>query len=173
MSLEQRLKHFTVLIVEDDRLIRKLIHDVLARLGFGNILKARDGQEALALLDSKPIDFIICDWRMPHMDGIAFTKKVRASGKAYALVPIIMLTGNAEKEHVIDARDAGVTEYLVKPFTVRDLFDRLKEIINNPREFVMAFSYQGPSRRRRNRAGNASERRKRSVKPENPTTYGR
>jgi two-component system, chemotaxis family, chemotaxis protein CheY len=164
MGLESRLKQFSVLIVEDDRQMQKLVHDVLSKLGFGHIYKALGGREALSMLDRTPIDFVLCDWRMPEMDGIEFTKIVRGSEKPYALVPIIMLTGNAELHHVFEARDAGVNEYLIKPFTVKDLCNRLKEIIEHPREFVLAPEYKGPSRRRR--ASNVElDRRKRSVKP--------
>jgi len=165
--MENRLKHFSVLIVEDDRLMQKLVFDVLMKLGFGQIFKARNGREAFEVMNGHPMDFVICDWRMREMDGIQFTKAVRASGKAYALVPIIMLTGNAEKHHVVEARDAGVNLYLIKPFTVKDLCSRLKEIIENPREFVLAPGYKGPSRRRRNNPDAVTtERRKRKVKPQ-------
>jgi CheY-like chemotaxis protein len=171
--MENRLKTFSVLIVEDDRLMQKLIFDVLVKLGFVQIFKCNSGQEALRMMDSHPMDFVISDWRMRQMDGLEFTKAVRQSGKAYSLVPIIMLTGNAEKHHVYKARDAGVTEYLIKPFTVKDLCDRLKTIIEAPREFVFAPSFKGPSRRRRSvTIMSKEERRKRTVKPQPRARHG-
>ncbi len=145
---QQRLKKFAILIVDDDRLMLRLISDVLTRLGFGHVYKASSGAQALAMVDTTPVDFIICDWRMADMNGIEFTRKVRDAASIYTLVPIIMLTGNAEEEHVRLARDAGVTEYLIKPFTVRELCRRIEEIIERPREFVLAPTYKGPSRRR-------------------------
>jgi two-component system, chemotaxis family, chemotaxis protein CheY len=167
MASETRLRQFSILIVEDDRLMMKLVYDVLIKLGFGQIFKAHTGREALSVMDRHPMDFVICDWRIPGMDGIEFTKTVRGSAKAYALVPIIMLTGNAEKHHVIHARDAGINEYLIKPFTVKDLCSRLKEIIEHPREFVLAPGYKGPSRRRKAAPGGVqTERRKRILKPQ-------
>jgi two-component system, chemotaxis family, chemotaxis protein CheY len=166
--MENRLKLFKILIVEDDRLMQKLVFDVLVKLGFHQIYKAKSGETALALLNETSMDFIICDWRMPDMNGIEFTMAVRRSMEDYALVPIVMLTGNAEKHHVTQARDAGVNEYLVKPFTVKDLCSRLKEIIEHPREFVLAPAYKGPSRRRKTSATmtSANERRTRNVKPQ-------
>jgi len=168
------LKKFSVLIVEDEKLMQKLVSDVLDRLGFGKIFRASNGRDALHIMEGNPIDFVICDWRMPVMDGVEFTRIVRSSEKAYTLVPIIMLTGNAEAHQVIQARDAGVNEYLVKPFTVKDLCSRLKEIIENPREFVIAPVYKGPSRRRRELPDAvANERRKRPPKPQARHPHGK
>jgi CheY-like chemotaxis protein len=165
--MENRLRQFSVLVVEDDRLMQKLVYDVLIKLGFGQIYKAHSGRDAIVILDGHPIDFVICDWRMPGMDGIEFTKIVRNSEKAYALVPIILLTGNAEKHHVMQARDAGINEYLIKPFTVKDLCNRLKELIEQPREFVLTRIYKGPSRRRKSITAPVTvERRKRNQKPQ-------
>jgi two-component system, chemotaxis family, chemotaxis protein CheY len=175
MAIESRFKLFSVLIVEDDKQMQKLVHGVLSKLGFGYIYKAINGREAIGVLDRTPMDFVICDWRMPGMDGIEFAKAVRRSGKGYALVPIIMLTGNAEIHHVTHARDAGVNEYLIKPFTVKDLCNRLKEIVENPREFVMAPGYKGPSRRRKSiPSAFTVDRRKNSPKPLPPkAAYGK
>ncbi len=145
--------------------MQKLIHDVLMKLGFSAIYKAANGNTALTLMNERAFDFVICDWRMEGMDGIEFTKAVRGSAKTYALVPIIMLTGNSEVYHVCEARDAGVNEYLIKPFTVKDLCSRLKEIIDRPREFVLSPIYKGPSRRRRSLLIAGSERRRTKINP--------
>jgi len=164
--MEDRLKSLSVLVVDDDRLMRKLVSDVLVKLGFSRIFKAIHGGAALSILDSTPIDFIITDWRMENMDGIEFIRHVRTSMKEYALIPIIMLTGNAEAHQVLQARDVGVNEYLIKPFTVKDLCSRLKQIIDHPREFVLAPAYIGPSRRRRTLPPvTTTERRQRHDKP--------
>lgn len=165
-DMSSHLRQFSILIVEDDRLMQKLVHDVLIKLGFGQIYKAISGREALSIMDGHPIDFVVCDWRMVGVNGIEFTKAVRSSNKAYSLVPIVMLTGNAEAHHVFQARDAGVNEYLIKPFTVKDLCGRLKAIIEHPRDFVVAPAYKGPSRRRKAMPVITVERRKRSIKPQ-------
>lgn len=172
--MEERLKNFKVLVIEDDRLMQQLVVDVLAKLGFRQVYRAHNGNSALSFLDKNPIDFIICDWRMPNMDGIEFTKVIRGSAREYSLVPIVMLTGNAEIHHVVQARDAGVNEYLIKPFTVKDLCARLKEIIENPREFVIGTAYKGPSRRRKAlQRADGTERRKRNPQPQPRGSNGR
>ncbi len=153
---------FSVLVVDDNHLIRELVRAVLLRLGFGTIHSAESGKRAIEVLRMEEIDFVISDWRMPEMDGIDLVRHVRTSEKsANPVVPIIMLSGAAEAHEVMEARDAGVTEFLVKPFTIKELCTRIDEVIERPREFVLAGSYQGPSRRRRQAdAPEEGERRK-------------
>lgn len=130
--------------------MRRLLKDMLDVLGFTNVHLTEDGLEALDYLQFHQADIIICDWKMHGMDGITLTRHVRermSGGKRF--VPIIMLTGKAEEQDVITARDAGITEYLIKPFTTQTLFDRIKAVIENPRGFVLAEEYKGPDRRRR------------------------
>lgn len=159
--MENRLAKFSVLVVDDDRLIQKLIFDVLVRLGFGQIHRVTDARAALQLLETVTVDFIITDWRLGAMDGITFARHVRGAARPYATIPIIMLTGNAEKDQVMNARDAGVNEYLIKPFTMKELSRRINEVIEHPRDYVEAPTYRGPSRRRQNHAPpNGTDRRK-------------
>ena len=88
---------------------------------------------------------------MSPMDGLELTRKVRsATGVSNPFVPIVMTTANSEERHVIQARNAGVTEFLVKPLTVRSVYSRLCAIIERPRVFVNGGGYLGPDRRRRN-----------------------
>ncbi|MBV8061805.1 MAG: response regulator [Alphaproteobacteria bacterium] len=163
--MENALSKFSILVVDDDRLIQKLIFDVLIKLGFGKIHRVNDAHAALQLLDTIVIDFIITDWRMGSMDGVTFARHVRGSMRPYAAIPIIMLTGNAEKDQVVKARDAGINEYLIKPFTMKELCRRINEVIEHPREYVMTPHYSGPSRRRQNSTAphNAERRKKRRV----------
>lgn len=163
------LEKFNVLIVEDDRLMQKLVHDILDKLGFTRIHKAANGQQAIEQLEKTPMDFIICDWRMPDMDGIEFVKHLRQMNAPTCMTPVIMLTGNAEPHHVKLARDIGVNEYLIKPFTVKELHRRINEIIEHPREFVLSQSYKGPSRRRRTDLAQASKKDRRDLNQ--PPTY--
>jgi DNA-binding response OmpR family regulator len=87
---------------------------------------------------------------MPGMSGIELVKHIRNLPLCKnTFVSIIMLTGNAETSNIKEARDVGITEYLIKPFTAKDLCVRILEIIENPREFVISEKYKGPSRRRR------------------------
>ena len=138
-----------ILVVEDDRIMRTLVHDMLQIMGFSHVTVAKDGLEAIACLDHETPDIIVCDWKMQGMDGLAMTQFIRErspGGKRF--VPIIMLTGRSEEHYVLRARDAGINEYLIKPFTAQNLFDRIKAVIENPRGFVVSEDYTGPDRRR-------------------------
>lgn len=153
----------TVLVVEDDVLMQGMLKDILYTLGFGKILLASDGKKAIELFNHTQVDFIICDWRMPEMNGIEFTKYIRNLPTLYnKFVDIIMLTGNAELQNVVEARNAGVTEYMIKPFKVKHLCDRIIEIVEKPREFVITKEFKGPSRRRRTLTSPPPEDRRKS-----------
>jgi CheY-like chemotaxis protein len=139
-----------VLIADDDRRIALIVRKVLESLGFNNIHTARDGTQALQLLRSEKIDMIITDWQMSPMDGISLVKYLRTMDESpNRFIPIIMLTGNADKINVETARDVGVTEFVVKPFSAKTLCNRILLLIENPRSFIMSRSFSGPDRRRR------------------------
>lgn len=128
--------------------MRRLIKDALKTLKCNKIQEAEDGAEGLKALQVFQPDLIIVDFDMPVLDGIDFTRLVRRNFSEKD-IPIIMLTGNAEGKHVATARDAGVTEYLVKPVSASTLQNRMLAAISTPREFVDVGSYAGPDRRRR------------------------
>jgi two-component system, chemotaxis family, chemotaxis protein CheY len=164
--MKNPLEQFSVIIIDDDRLIQRLVFDILHTLGFGHVYRADDGKHALELLKTITVDFIICDWRMPNLNGIDLIKLIRkAATPVNPLIPILMLTGNAEAHHVVTARDAGANEYLVKPFNIKQLCARIMEIVEKPREFVLAPAFKGPSRRRKAMHPRSLERRKRTPKP--------
>lgn len=145
------LANIRVLIADDDKRIALIVRQVLENLGFKEIHMARDGEKALSILTADGVDMLITDWQMAPMDGISLVKYLRTSEDSpNRFIPIIMLTGNAEREHVELARDAGVTEFVVKPFSARTLCDRIILLIDNPRSFVMNKRFVGPDRRRRN-----------------------
>jgi len=151
IPVHKGLQNLKVLVIDDDVITQRLLTDILGKLGFTQILSASNAYKGLEVLAKNEIDFIISDWRMPGMSGIEFTRNIRALPYSKnKFVNIIMLTGNAEIENIIEARDAGVTEYLIKPFTIRDFCDRIIAIVENPREFVVTPTFQGPTRRRRN-----------------------
>lgn len=144
------LAKIRVLIADDDRRIALIIKQVLESLGFKEIYTARDGEKALELLQSNAVDMIITDWQMAPMDGISLVQYLRTSEDSpNRFMPIIMLTGNADREHVELARDTGVTEFVVKPFSAKTLCERLMLLIENPRSFIMSKRFIGPDRRRR------------------------
>lgn len=150
-SVQENIAKIGVLIADSDRRIAGIVREVLESLGFKRIFTTRDGAEALEIIRKEKIDMLITDWRMAPMDGINLVKYLRtADDSPSRFMPIIMLTGNVEREHVEEARDVGVTEFVLKPFSAKTLFNRITTVIENPRSFVMNKNYVGPDRRRRN-----------------------
>lgn len=137
------------LVVEDNPHMRELLRSLLNALGIRQVFEAADGGEALAkLLEHKP-DFVLTDLSMTPMDGIEFTRLVRASPDApNPYLPIVMVTGHTERRRIEMARDAGVTEVIAKPITVQSLCTRIAEIVERPRAFVRCNEFFGPDRRR-------------------------
>jgi two-component system chemotaxis response regulator CheY len=165
-KLASRLAGINVLIADPDAMIADLVRAVLKTVGFTNVRIVRSGTEALQILNSEKIDLMITDWRMDKIDGVSLMRYLRASPQSpNRFLPIIMLTGRAEVRDVQEARDAGVTEYVVKPFAARTLFERIVQVIDNPRSFILAKGYKGPDRRRRSSMDDSTqERRQRRVK---------
>lgn len=160
-SPEQRLGAVNVLIVDDDPQTVRLLTGVLGTFGFQKIFRATDALQGFKILRDHNIDLVFVDWVMEPLDGLEFVRQVRNSkNPKFALLPIIMLTGRSSKEDVLAARDAGVTEFLAKPFTAQTLADRLIAVVESPRSFVIAKKYKGPDRRRRKEGKKAKERRK-------------
>lgn len=149
-KLRERLGKVHVLVADADRRISWLVKDVLSSMGFQHVHVVHDGATGIQLLRDQPIDLIITDWVMKPMNGLDFVRYLRtAPDSPNRQIPILMLTGNAEKYHVETARDVGVDEFVVKPFSIKTLFDRLILVIENPRQFVLAKDFKGPDRRRR------------------------
>jgi CheY-like chemotaxis protein len=139
------------LIVDDNVHMRKLLSAIVQAFGVKIIHEAPDGQRAWDSLRSHAPDVIFLDWMMEGMSGLEFAKMVRTSpASPNSFVPIIMVTGHSQVEHVRQARDAGVTEFLAKPISAKDILIRLTSVIDCPRPFVRTGSYFGPCRRRRN-----------------------
>ncbi len=151
------------LAIDDSEHMRSIVVTLLQGLGFSfdNIHTARDAAEGFELFRSQPIDLIIVDYQMPVLDGIDFVRLVRKGADSpNPYVPIVMLTAHADREHVIAARDAGVSEFLRKPVTATSLYERIVAIIERPRLFIRTKSYLGPDRRRHdNDAYRGEERR--------------
>ncbi len=117
-----------VLIVDDFATMRRILKNILKQLGFKNLVEADDGTTAWEVLENQEIDLIISDWNMPKMTGLELLKKVRADSK-YARKPFLMVTAEAQKQNVIEAVQAGVSNYVVKPFTAEAISDKLEKIL--------------------------------------------
>jgi CheY-like chemotaxis protein len=130
--------------------MRAIVSTILKSVGVRHVLEAMDGAEALQIVRDRQVDIAIVDFKMSPLDGVQFTQLVRNSpDSADPFLPIIMLTGFAERNRVFEARDAGVTEIVVKPVTARSLLDRINTVIFKPRPFIRTADYFGPCRRRR------------------------
>ena len=116
-----------VLVVDDFSTMRKIIKNILRQLGFNNIVEADDGSTAWEILNKDNIDFIVSDWNMPIMSGIELLRKVRAS-EEYADIPFLMVTAEAQQENIIEAVQAKVSNYIVKPFTPETLGQKIDKI---------------------------------------------
>lgn len=139
-----------VLLVEDNHHMRAIVVAVLKGVGIEQIQQAHDGAEALNMLRDWPADLAIVDFEMAPLDGVDFTRLVRNSpDSSNPFLPIILMTGHSEKHRVLEARDAGVTEIIVKPLTTKAVLDRLNAVICKPRAFVRTKDYFGPDRRRK------------------------
>ena len=113
-----------ILLVDQSRTIRNIQKNVLNQLGHTDIVEAEDGVQALSTFNEKTPDLMLVDWNMPDMDGITLIRKIREINKT---VPIIMCTTEAEKSRVLEAVKAGVNNYIVKPFTVESLGEKISQ----------------------------------------------
>ena len=115
------------LVVDDSATMRRIVINSLQRIGFSDTVEAGDGQEALAKFDSS-ITFVITDWNMPHMSGTEFTKVLRSRDDGRH-VPILMVTARSVKEDILTAMEAGVNNYIVKPFTPQVLKEKIDALL--------------------------------------------
>jgi two-component system chemotaxis response regulator CheY len=122
-------KKMRILVVDDFSTMRKIIKNILRQLGLENIVEADDGTTAWDVLNKDNIDFIVSDWNMPQMTGIELLRKVRAS-EEYADLPFLMVTAEAQQENIIEAVQAKVSNYIVKPFTPETLQQKIDKIFS-------------------------------------------
>lgn len=120
-------KGMRVLVVDDFSTMRKIVKNILRQLGFTNIVEADDGSTAWEVLNKDNIEFIVSDWNMPIMSGIDLLRKVRAS-EEYSDIPFLMVTAEAQQENIIEAVQAKVSNYIVKPFTPETLGQKIDKI---------------------------------------------
>lgn len=145
-----QLNNISVLVIEDNQPMLDLTRSLLETFGVGRVLTAKNGEEGFKVFCKENPDVVVADWMMRPMDGISVTRRIRNDpGSPNQFVPVILMTGFSEKRRVVQARDAGVTEFLVKPFNARDLYRRIAQIIERPRQYVRSEDFFGPDRRRK------------------------
>jgi two-component system chemotaxis response regulator CheY len=118
----------TILVVDDFSTMRRIIKNLLHDLGYQNVTEADDGNTALPLLRSGKFDLLITDWNMPGMHGLELLRQVR-SDPNLAKLPVLMLTAEAKREQIVEAAQAGVDGYVIKPFTAVTLKEKIDKIL--------------------------------------------
>lgn len=124
MAVDRKMR---ILVVDDFSTMRRIIKNILKQLGFTNVVDADDGSTAWEILNKDKIDFVISDWNMPTMTGIELLKKIRSS-EEFADLPFMMVTAEGQQENIIEAVQAGVSNYIVKPFTPETIEQKIKKI---------------------------------------------
>jgi len=119
-----------VLVVDDMSTMRRIVKNILRQIGFSDIMEAENGQDALTKLKAGGFGLVVSDWNMPVMPGIELLRAVRADAELKKL-PFLMVTAEAQKENLIEAVQAGVSNYVVKPFTAEVLQGKLEKIFAN------------------------------------------
>jgi two-component system chemotaxis response regulator CheY len=117
------------LIVDDFPTMRRIVRALLKELGYTNVDEAEDGAQALSRLGTGKIEFVITDWNMPNMDGMALLHYIR-SDPSFCKIPVLMITAEAKKDNIIAAAQAGANGYVVKPFTAATLAEKLITIFD-------------------------------------------
>ncbi|WP_431858949.1 response regulator [Azospirillum sp.] len=153
-----RLGPLSVLVVEDGTFIRSVLTGALRSLGVGTVHAARNGADAIRFLEERkaalppgtaPVDVVITDVVMPEVDGMMLLRWIRSSPRSPdKFLPVLMLSGAADRHYVAQARDLGATDFIAKPFSAGTVGARLMMAIARPRRFVLATGYFGPDRRR-------------------------
>ncbi len=137
------------LVVDDNTYMRRIVKTLLHGFGAREVFEAEDGAAALDAFASHYPDIVFTDWEMPLINGIDMTKLMRCSDNSVnPYVPIIMVTVHSERHRVVEARDAGVTEFLVKPLSAQTIHQRILSVVAHPRSFIRTATYFGPDRRR-------------------------
>lgn len=116
-----------ILVVDDMVTMRRIVKNILKQLGFANVDEAENGQEALQKLRADTFGFVVSDWNMPVMTGIDMLRAIRADEKLKT-TPVLMVTAEAQQSNLVEAVQAGVSNYIVKPFTAETLQEKIAKI---------------------------------------------
>jgi DNA-binding response OmpR family regulator len=154
------LSRIRFLIVDDNSFSRTLIRRILLQFGATEVQEAPDGETAIYEIKSFKPDIIIVDWMMKPMNGMELVKWLREGKDSPApFTPVVMVSAFSHVSNVLQARDAGINEFLAKPISAKSLLGRIQAVIDKPRQFVRADAYFGPDRRRRPLPHRGEERR--------------
>lgn len=119
--------HMKILVVDDMVTMRRIVKNILKQLGFANVEEAENGQEAMQKLRADSYGFVVSDWNMPIMTGIDMLREIRGDEKLKT-TPVLMVTAEAQQSNLVEAVQAGVSNYIVKPFTAETLQEKTAKI---------------------------------------------
>jgi CheY-like chemotaxis protein len=150
MTIRPNMRNVSILLADSDICLAQAVMHNLRAMGFSNITHVKTSADAVQAIRSQAVSFLITEWDIKGTSGVELVRYLRRSDESPNRgIPIIMLTGRGELTDVQSARDVGITEFVVKPFSAQTLFSRIEQIIDHPRPFVVAKEYVGPERRRR------------------------
>lgn len=118
-----------VLVVDDFATMRRIVRNAVKQIGFTKIIEAEDGNDALRELKREEVGLVLCDWNMPNMDGLDLLKAVRGD-ESLKGIPFIMVTAEGQKDNILEAIKAGVSSYIMKPFTPKTREEKIKKALN-------------------------------------------
>ena len=155
-----RFDRLKVLVVDDSVHMRKLVITILQAFGVVQIFEADSGSRAWTVLRESNPDIVVLDWVMDGMSGLELVQMIRTNPQSpNPFMPVIMLSGHTSADHVLQARDTGVNEFIAKPVSVKTMMTRMAAVIEHPRPYVRTSVYFGPCRRRRQDEHRGPERR--------------
>ena len=147
---EYDLSSLGVLIVDDSAPMRSILRSVLREFAVSSTIEAANGEQALGILANSGADLVISDYQMAPMNGLELTRAIRKGGGGIdPYIPVILVSAYTEMHNILAARDAGVNEFLAKPFSANLVYFRIRSVIEHPRPFVQSKEFFGPDRRRR------------------------
>ena len=148
-DIEFLIRNLSVLVIDHNQFMRKIVRNLLVNIGVKVVYEANDGIAGLDAIRTIGPDVVILDWELPLLNGAEFIRIVRSPGVfPVPEIPIIMLTGHAERWRVVEAMRLGVNEYLCKPVSAQQILERFISILAKPRPTVQVGDYYGPEPRR-------------------------
>lgn len=120
-----------VLVAEDNPNLRKVIVNIVRKIGYENVIEAEDGIAALTQIESGKVGIVLTDWSMPGLNGLELLKRVRSSKEPYKNLPILMITAADTKDSILSAGKEGVDAYIIKPFSVKTIMDKIQEAVDH------------------------------------------
>lgn len=163
--LNYDLTSLRVIVIDDSMPMRKILRSVLRTLGVRDVVEKRNGLEAFKVIKETDFDLVISDNMMQPMNGVELISLIRSGAEGVdPFLPFIMVSGFTDRVRILEARDAGVNEYLAKPISANNIYRRICSVIENPRDFVRTPDFFGPDRRRRAQPITGKERRQKEYK---------